>query len=622
MKLTNYVRSAVAAAVMVGVGAIAIPVASAKGVAFQPNSTITIAEGAGANPNYIFPYVNCNYFSVSNLNQFQELLYRPLYWFGLGASTAVVPSLSTANMPVASNNNQTYTISLKGWKFSDGTTVNAQSVAFFVNMYKADVQKTGGAGYCGYNPGFGIPDQLASNNGFVVDNANDSVTFNFSSPVNPNWILYNYFSEITPMPLAWDSTGCATDAYGSAAAKTDCMADYNTLNAAATDTTQWTNSNENNSEVPWNISDGPWKLSAADALGNVTFVPNNSYSGPQKALVGQVKLKAYTSTTAELADLESNNLTSGYVDPTTPGLGAAPAPGKVGTNLSSLSANYNLTTGTSWSFNYLALMFSGNSGATSDNGVSVATQNAEMSKLYIRQALQEGIDQTGIISSVFHGYGLPTCSPLPTGASSAISGKVGCAYKYNLKAAASLLKAHGWTKQSGNLVCTNASLCGSGINVGDALSFRFSYLSSGTAPSTYDAMQSVINNWQSLGIQVVSDPQGFNTAVSTCTNEDICSWGAGWIYAPDYYPSGESLFANGGSFNVGNYLDTQMDTLITGTTSGNDTLTNYETYAAQQLPVLYVPNPTGSGEISKSLKSTIGFQANPLGNLMPEYLYF
>ncbi len=49
--------------------------------------SIYFAEGPGANPNYIFPYMGCAYFSVSNINQFQFLMYRPLYWFGLGAST-------------------------------------------------------------------------------------------------------------------------------------------------------------------------------------------------------------------------------------------------------------------------------------------------------------------------------------------------------------------------------------------------------------------------------------------------------------------------------------------------------------------------------------------------------
>jgi ABC-type transport system substrate-binding protein len=49
---------------------------------------------------------------------------------------------------------------MKGWKFADGQTVNAESVMFFLNMYKADPTS-----YCGYNKGYGIPDQVASASG-------------------------------------------------------------------------------------------------------------------------------------------------------------------------------------------------------------------------------------------------------------------------------------------------------------------------------------------------------------------------------------------------------------------------------------------------------------------------
>jgi peptide/nickel transport system substrate-binding protein len=44
--------------------------------------TATFAEGPNAKPNYIFPLTSGAYFSVTNLSQFQFLIYRPLYWFG------------------------------------------------------------------------------------------------------------------------------------------------------------------------------------------------------------------------------------------------------------------------------------------------------------------------------------------------------------------------------------------------------------------------------------------------------------------------------------------------------------------------------------------------------------
>src|ERR1700744_1581704 len=118
------------------------------------SDTLTFAEGPGAYPNYIFPYMSCTYFSVDNTQAFQYEMFRPVYWFGLGATTVVQPQLSLAKLPVMSNGNRTVTIDLKGWKFADGQTIDAESVMFFLNMYKADP-----TAYCGYNQGYGIPDQ-------------------------------------------------------------------------------------------------------------------------------------------------------------------------------------------------------------------------------------------------------------------------------------------------------------------------------------------------------------------------------------------------------------------------------------------------------------------------------
>src|ERR1700691_2522897 len=148
------------------------------------SNTITFAEAPGAAPNYIFPYLGCQYFSVATLSQFQEMTYRPVYWFGTPGSSAVDYNLSPAKAPVFSNGNKTITINMKGWKFADGQTVNAESVMFFLNLYKADPTS-----YCGYNKGYGIPDQVASASG-----TGNTVTIKFTGSVNPNWILYNYLA--------------------------------------------------------------------------------------------------------------------------------------------------------------------------------------------------------------------------------------------------------------------------------------------------------------------------------------------------------------------------------------------------------------------------------------------
>ena len=568
--------------------------------------TITFAEAPGANPNYIFPYMAGQYFSVDNINQFQMMMFRPLYWFGLGGSVAVVPKLSVADMPVFSNGDKTVTMTMKGWKFADGQTVNAQSVMFFLNMYKADPSS-----YAGYNPGFGIPDQVATATG-----SGNTVTLTFKTSVNPNWLLYNYLSEITPFPDAWDrvsatqTSNCATGAYGASTTNTACKAVEKYLDAQSSKVSNYTN-------TMWQSGvDGPWKLKFMDNLGNITFVPNPTYSGPQKAQVKFVKEIPYTSAQAEQSDLQSGKLDIGFVDPTIL-TSVAPGPGKAGPNWPAIASTYDIYAGTPWSFNYAPFNFS-----------SANPTAAAIHQLYIRQALQYAVDQVGIIKKVDKGYGVPTFSPLPPNTPASISGPVANPYPYSLTTAKALLSSHGWKVENGVQTCvtpgTGANQCGTGITKGYTLKFSIVWASG--SPSLDDTFNAEIADWASIGVVFSHSTGTFNTVISDCTSSkqhyELCSWGAGWIYAPDYYPSGETLFTTKGGFNPGGYSDAKMNTLVNATTFGTAKLTEYATYAAQQLPVLYQPNPVTPIEVKKTLKSTIGFTPNPLANFMPEYYHF
>jgi hypothetical protein len=56
-------------------------------------------------------------------------------------------------------------------------------------------------------------------------------------------------------------------------------------------------------------------------------------------------------------------------------------------------------------------------------------------------------------------------------------------------------------------------------------------------------------------------------------------------------------------------------------------LKTYAEYTAKELPVLYQPEATPTGEViktlkAKSVKGVNGLVANPLQNFMPEYLYY
>lgn len=594
------------AAIVVVVGGITIGVLTSSKKASTTGQTVSFAEAPGANPNYIFPYMGGQYFSVDNINQFQQLMFRPLYWFGLGGSVAVVPKLSLAQMPVFSNNNKTVTITMKGWKFADGQTVNAQSVMFFLNMYKADPTS-----YAGYNPGFGIPDQVSSATGHA-----NTVTLTFKTSVNPNWLLYNYLSEITPFPNAWDrvsattTSTCATGAYGTPVTNTACKAVEKYLDAQSSKVSNYT-------DTMWQSGvDGPWRLTFMDNLGNVTFQPNPMYSGPQKAQVKFVKEVPFTSAQAEQSALQSASVDIGFVDPTIL-TSPAPAPGKAGPNWPAIANTYDIYAGTPWSFNYAPFNFS-----------SANPTSAAIHQLYIRQALQLALDQVGIIKKVDKGYGVPTYSPLPPNTPASISDPVANPYPYNKARATALLASHGWKIQNGVQTCVNpgtaANQCGAGITRGYTLNFKIVWASG--SPSLDDTFNAEIADWASIGIKFAHSTGTFNTVIADCTSSkqhyELCSWGAGWIYAPDYYPSGETLFTTTGGFNPGGYSDPTMNRLINATTFGTAKLTQYATYAAEQLPVLYQPNPVTPIEVIKTLKSTIGFTPNPLANFMPEYYHY
>ena len=152
------------------------------------------------------------YFSVANINQFQYLMYRPLYWFGTGGTThARTPRCRWPRSPVYSNNNTTVVVKLKPYKWSNGETVTAQDVMFWMNMMHSD--KTNWAAYA---PEF-IPDNIKS---ITVDSPTQ-LTFTLNAPVNPDWFTYNQLSQITPLPVAWDitATGAAAGSGGCSTAR-------------------------------------------------------------------------------------------------------------------------------------------------------------------------------------------------------------------------------------------------------------------------------------------------------------------------------------------------------------------------------------------------------------------
>jgi len=610
-----------ASALTMGVITVAPTLATSAGAA--SSSVVTWAEAPQSPPNYIFPFMGLQFFSVSNINQFQFLMYRPLYWFGNGTSPNLNPSLSLASNPTYSNNNTTVVVKLKNYKWSNGESVTAQDIMFWMNMLHADKEN-----WADYSSG-ALPDNLKS----VTVDSPTQVTFTLTSSTNPYWFTYNELSQITPMPVAWDiaatgaapgSGGCSAAAYGTADAKCDAV--YNFLSKQAgydpADPEGTNNSLSTYATNPiWQVVDGPWKLTKFDSSGNITMVPNKTYSGPVKPTISQFKEVPFTTDSAEFNALVSGSIDVGYL-PAQNITSPTSDPLNPSENNSRLSGNYNIYASPSWAVNYFPYNF--NSNANSGNAGPIINQ------LYFRQAMQTLVDQPLYIKKISKGYGIPTYGPVPVAPknSFASSYEKSNPYPYNPGKAKSLLSSHGWkVVPNGTSTCQNpgtgSNQCGKGIAKGAKLAFNLEYASGST--SLTQLMNAEKSSWAQAGINITLNSASFNTvlgnAVPCSSTESACSWtlenwGGGWIFAPDYYPTGEAIFQTNAGSNSGDYSNTTNDNNIQKTISTNQSLTQYENYLAKQLPVVWQPNSVAVVEVKKSLKNVAPF--DPLQQLTPE----
>ena len=119
--------------------------------------------------------------------------------------------------------------------------------------------------------------------------------------------------------------------------------------------------------------------------------------------------------------------------------------------------------------------------------------------------------------------------------------------------------------------------------------------------------------WSQVGISVslseASFTEVYSAAVSCPTG---CSWEmqfwAGWSYEPDFYPTGDEIFATGAASNPGDYSNPQNDQNIraTETTTSPSAMYTYQDYLATQLPVIWEPNASEVVEVKR------GFDIGPL----------
>jgi peptide/nickel transport system substrate-binding protein len=596
----------IVALALAAAGCSSSPGSSSSGTTAVKGGTAVWAEPPSSVPTYIFPYVDSA--NISNLNLFdlQYLMYRPLYWFGQNGQPVANNTLSVANPPVVSGRN--VTITLKHYMWSDGTQVTAQDVMFWLNMEKALP-----ADYGAYT---GFPANMSS----IKVVSPTEIQMTMSKSYSPSWLQYNDLSQIVPMPAAWDRTASGPSHCDTTVS--DCAAVYSYLNKQAGNLSGYATS------PIWGIVDGPWRLSAFNADGHITFVPNKSYSGPVKPKLSAFQEVPFTTDAAEYDVLRSPSSSTkidvGYLpDQDAP---AKPSSATVGSNPLS---GYTLDPLYPWGIDYSVMNYQSSNG---DHG-------AIFKQLYFRQALQYEMNQAAIISGPLRGYGALTVGPVAaTPATKWLSstGRAGDPYPYNPNKAKQLLTSHGWTVvPNGTSTCakpgTAADECGAGITAGSTLNFTFLYLS-GTA-WVQSEMTQLQSNSSSIGIKlnlvpktlgdVLSEVGGNCVVVKSPCNWDMANWGFGWSFSPDYLPTGDQLFECGAVANSGGYCNPTNDSLIAQTLT-NDNLSlfyQWQNYLAPQLPVIYQPNAAYTlTEVTNSLKGY--FPQSPTLSITPEDWYF
>lgn len=573
---------------------------SGKSATGKPVQGGTVTEAwSNATPNFIFPLPPATNTDGYNGN-LTMLMWPYISYSGDGAQSAVNPKESLYSSIKFSNNNQTATMVLKSWNWSDGQPITSRDFSFVYNLLKYNYQ----------NWNSYIPGQFPTDVTSVSTPDTHTVVMQLNKPTAPAFFVDDVLNLVPLLPQhAWDKSSDSQAVGDYDQTKAGAKAVYAYLQKAGSQISTFT------TNPLWKVVDGPFQLSQFSSDGTTySYVPNKHYSGTVPKLAKVIN-QAFTTSDAMMNALRSGNSVQ-----------VASLP------LDDLSQLGELK---SEGYSYTSVPIPGVASAMPNfYNAQVGTL---LRQLYVRQAMEDLINRPQLVSKVYSGYADPGNGPVPLLSfknwASPLE-KSGGPYPYSPSNAVALLKAHGWkVVPNGVSTCQNpgtgANQCGAGVTAGEKLQFQLIYSSGSTTSDQENA--AIVTSEEQAGIKLNLKPEPFDTMVGTiglCTaasHAQNCGWQlAEFGYSPfGLYPADTGNFASGGNGNQGGYDDPQADKLINTTLENSDTSSffAYEDYVAKQLPWLWLPLREGI----VVYKSNLGGVAplNPFsGGINPEDWYY
>jgi peptide/nickel transport system substrate-binding protein len=543
--------------------------------------TISVGFLTGSTPLTIFPITGDAQSSVYTSFGFQYDFFVPLYNGPVGDTQEIDYAVSLASKPTFSNGNKTVTINMKqGYKWSNGQPVDGNDLVFDIDLMKAAVTENP-ANLSSYSPGL-FPSNVAS----ISAPSKYTVVIHLTRGFNPGFFLNDELESedaVVPLPSTSWNIDKAGGPHLDYTVPANAKKIYDYLEKLGSSLATF------GSNPLWKIDDGPFILKTFNTTNSSwTATPNPDFGGSPKPSISELEGETFTSQTAEL-----NAIKTGAVDISTP-----LDPTYVPQATAIRAAGYSF-------FGFPDLGFFD---AIFNFKDKTDHFNSIISQLYARQALDYLQNQPAYVKGIYKNAAVLAYGPVPSEPATSFTppDAVTGPYAYNPSKAVALLKAHGWNVvPGGQTTCakagTGAGDCGAGIPKGTPFKFVWVYIPASeapVAPLTSEAFASEAK--AAAGINVTLSVKTFNFAFANYNDATpagakyVDDWGVNDFggFTDDYYPTTNSIFNFGGTYDQGAYDDPTANTLIHNSVYGNNpsAVTAEASYLAKDVPAIFMPN--------------------------------